>query len=395
MKISRVTYGWVAGVVMVFAASLARAQVLPSATYYTNTINLTSASLKAALHDDIKGHTVIAYSPTRPVLAVIDRDTQTSTNLILIYSGFLLATNKFTVTGGDTGTWNREHMFPESYGMNTGIQQSDLFNLRACDTTANGIRGNLYYDTSTVPSNTTSLAPGSSYDSDSWEPRDGDKGFVARACFYVTTRYNGTGGETNLVLSDTPNSAAGTFAKLSTLLDWNRRFPPTDWERTRNGLICQNYQFNRNPFIDNPDFADMVFLGVDGFTAWQDTHFTPAELSDANISGATADPDGDGIPNLAEYALGHDPHVVEASSIQSVTNQTVGGTNFVYLVHHKNHYASGITFTYQTSADSASWTNATYEVLSTTQIDPQKDSVSVRFPADTNALYVRFKITRP
>jgi len=387
--------GWVAGAVMMFGAGLASAQVLPPAGYYNNTIDLTGASLKSALHDDIKGNTVIGYTPTRPVLAVIDRDTQTSTNLILIYSGFLLATDKFTVTGGDTGTWNREHMFPESYGMNVDPQRSDLFNLRACDTTVNGTRGNLYYDTSTVPSNTTSLAPGSSYDSDSWEPRDGDKGVVARACFYITTRYNGTGGDTNLLLSDTPNSAAGTFGKLSTLLTWNRRFPPTDWERTRNGLISQTYQHNRNPFIDNPDFADMVFLGVDGFTAWQDTHFTTAELSNGSISGATADPDGDGIPNLAEYALGHDPHVAEPSSIVSVTNQMVDGTNFVYLVHHKNHYASGITFTYQTCTDMANWANATCEVLSTAQIDPQKDLVSVRFPADTNAFFVRFKITEP
>ena len=395
MRITRVMYGWAVGAVMVIGASLATAQVLPSAPYYTNTVNLTGASLKAALHYDIKGNTVISYTPTRSVLAVIDRDTQTSTNLILIYSGFLLATNKFTVTGGDTGTWNREHMFPESYGMNVDPQRSDLFNLRACDTSVNGTRGNLYYDTSTVPSNTLTDAPGSSYDGDSWEPRDGDKGFVARACFYITTRYDGTGGDTNLLLSDTPNSGAGTFAKLSTLLAWNRRFPPTDWERTRNGLICQNYQFNRNPFIDNPDFADMVFLGVDGSTAWQGTHFTTAELTDTNISGATADPDGDGVPNLAEYALGHDPHAAEASTIQSLTTQTVDGTNYLYLIHHKNHYASGVTFTYQTSTDLFSWTDGTVEVLSTTQIDPQKDLVSVRFPADTNAFFVRFKVTQP
>ena len=120
-----------------------------------------------------------------------------------------------------------------------------------------------------------------------------------------------------------------------------------------------------------------------------------AELTDTNICGQVGDPDADGTPNLAEYALGHDPHAAEASSILSVTNQVVDGTNFVYLAHHKNHYASGITFYYQSSADMVNWTNATYEVLSSSQIDPQKDLVSVRFPADTNTFFVRFKITQP
>ena len=41
--------------------------------------------------------------------------------------------------------------------------------------------------------------------------------------------------------------------------------------------------------------------------AWEKFHFTPTEISNAAISGPTADPDGDGTSNLLELALGSDP----------------------------------------------------------------------------------------
>src|ERR1700733_13511930 len=43
------------------------------------------------------------------------------------------------------------------------------------------------------------------------------------------------------------------------------------------------------------------------FTAWQNVHFTPAQLTDPTISGPAADPAQDGINNLVKYALVLDP----------------------------------------------------------------------------------------
>lgn len=40
------------------------------------------------------------------------------------------------------------------------------------------------------------------------------------------------------------------------------------------------------------------------FDQWRAAHFTEAELVDETISGPHADPAGDGVPNLAKYALG-------------------------------------------------------------------------------------------
>jgi hypothetical protein len=43
------------------------------------------------------------------------------------------------------------------------------------------------------------------------------------------------------------------------------------------------------------------------FDLWRAAKFTPAELLDPSISGNDADPDGDGLKNLLEYALGLEP----------------------------------------------------------------------------------------
>ena len=378
---------WLAFVFICIVPNVAPAQQLPPYSYYATTSNTTSTTLKSALHDIIKGHTVISYTPTHDALVVLDQDPTNSANVILIYSGFSVAASTWP-------SWNREHIWPESFGTSSGTQHSDLFNLRACDQGVNSSRGNKYYDVSTGTIGHYSGAPQSSYDSDSWEPWDPNKGYVARACLYMATRYDGTGGDAYFQLAEWPNAGALVFAKLSTMLDWNRRFPPTDYERNRNGVIYQTYQHNRNPFIDNPDFADMVFLGVDGFTAWQGTHFPQAELTNATVSGAAADPDGDGMPNLAEYAFGHDPHVAEAGAIQSPTMQTDGGTNYLYVTHHRNHYASGITITYEASTDLTSWAEVTPETVSATQIDAQKDLVTVRFVASGPSEFVRLRIHR-
>ena len=97
--------------------------------------------------------------------------------------------------------------------------KTDVFNLRPIDYTVNSTRNNLYYDTTTTPFHAMAGAPGSSYDSDSWEPREEDKGVVARAAFYMATRYDGTDADVpDLELSDTPDAATYRFGKLSTLL---------------------------------------------------------------------------------------------------------------------------------------------------------------------------------
>ena len=59
------------------------------------------------------------------------------------------------------------------------------------------------------------------------------------------------------------------------------------------------------------------------FETWRAAEFTAAELADPAISGASADPDGDGIRNDAEYFFGSDPN--SAGSAQRTVASIVGG----------------------------------------------------------------------
>ena len=130
------------------------------------------------------------------------------------------------LNGGNVGDWNREHLWPRSFGINSsGPDNSDIFNLRPSDVQVNSERGSLFFD-NTDPDGAIPLqfdAPGCSKDANSWEPRDDEKGDVARSCFYMAVRYDASdGGTTDLELSDAPNSSNSEFGKLITLLQWHR-----------------------------------------------------------------------------------------------------------------------------------------------------------------------------
>jgi len=46
---------------------------------------------------------------------------------------------------------------------------------------------------------------------------------------------------------------------LSTLLKWNEVDPPSREEKLRNERICKIYQHNRNPFVDHPEYANLIW----------------------------------------------------------------------------------------------------------------------------------------
>ncbi|MCF7858103.1 MAG: endonuclease [Candidatus Cloacimonetes bacterium] len=220
--------------------------------YYDGTEGLSGDELKSVLNDIIDNHTELTYSQVWDALRDTDEDPENPENVILLYTGW-------SVTNAGYPTWNREHTWAKSHGGfdNDPPCGTDVHHLRPTDVQVNGDRGNLDFDYSDNP---YPAIPTCFYDSDSWEPRDEVKGDVARMIFYMATRYEGENSELDLVVVDEVNTAPNPeHGKLSTLLEWNSLDPPSSFEETRNDRIYTNWQGNRNPFIDHPEFVGYIW----------------------------------------------------------------------------------------------------------------------------------------
>ncbi len=242
--------------VLFVAATGLYAQV--PAGYYDAAQGKTGEQLKTALHNIIKGHTEFSYSSLWDILSATDEDPKNHNNVILIYTGISRAK---TDHGGNIGQWNREHVWAKSHGDfgTTPPAGTDAHHIRPADVKVNGLRGHLDFD------NGGTLVPGtdSCYsDDNSFEPRDAVKGDVARMIFYMATRYEGDNGEPDLEVVDHVNTYPNPeMGKLSTLLQWNAQDPPDDFERHRNNIIYTDYQHNRNPYIDHPEYIQKIWGG--------------------------------------------------------------------------------------------------------------------------------------
>ena len=105
-------------VAVVLLAGLAAGASEPSG-YYANAEGKLGVELRVALHGIIKGHRAIPYSSgatnSADALKVLEEDPANTNNVVLIYSRRSDPKSAFGVTGG----WNREHVWPNSYGIDS------------------------------------------------------------------------------------------------------------------------------------------------------------------------------------------------------------------------------------------------------------------------------------
>lgn len=98
----------------------------------------------------------------------------------------------------------------------------------------------------------------------------------------------------------------------------------------------------------------LVHAQFGGYAAWRLAQFLGADQTNDAVSGPLADPDGDGVANLLEYAFGTIPTNVElgAAPVAVVAGSTLA------LVHRHSKGAA-VAFAYETSIDLVTWTPAT------------------------------------
>lgn len=247
------------------------------ANYYSTAAGLTGPDLKTELSAIItNGHQAKSYDQLWTGYATTDRDYdyENDGTILDIYSekpngpdpyNFTLGTNQCGQYSGEGDCYNREHIVPQSLFSQASPMKSDINFIRATDGKVNGMRSNYPFGKVSVPTftslNSSKLGPSASpgYSGIVFEPNDAFKGDVARMIFYFVTRYesNLSGFSSGNMLGSTPFPGLQPW-ELSQLLTWNALDPVSPAEIRRNNASYV-YQGNRNPFIDNPSYADLIW----------------------------------------------------------------------------------------------------------------------------------------
>lgn len=231
------------------------------AAYYLNTYGKTGVDLLAALATIVRTNP-LPYDTARGFLYQSVEDPDSNDVVTDVYNGRQApVTNRASAV---TVHFNAEHAWPQSCGARfetsgtTGGPRGDLHILFAASDTANTRRSNYPYGI--VSGTPTWTGPADSLGSSSklgpnaqgvtvFEPRDSRKGDVARAVLYFYTRW---------VMQNPQNTSLANFnLEEAVLKQWSQQDPPDLYETGRNDVAYQ-VQKNRNPFIDNPAWAQAI-----------------------------------------------------------------------------------------------------------------------------------------
>jgi len=240
------------------------------ATYYSAAyrVETNAAQLRSALTTTITtGFKTYSYSCMWTILEYVDVDPSNSSNVILIYSQ-----NSYPKAQRDTGTeteaWNREHTWPKSHGFpaESSYPYNDAHHLRPCDKRVNNQRSDKDFDDGGTllcvhPYQASNCQVAAYQTSSTFEVPDKDKGDIARMMFYLDVRYEGQSSqEPDLTLVDrsTFRESNPELGFLCTLYEWHKADPVNSWETRRNERTY-HWHYNRNPFIDHPEWADTIF----------------------------------------------------------------------------------------------------------------------------------------
>ncbi|MCF6296379.1 MAG: endonuclease [Flavobacteriaceae bacterium] len=305
-----------------FIASISAQQPYYNGLDFTKTGNNLFIELSGRLTST---HTPIPYTSsstdTWDVLIQSNKDPNNNLNVLLIYgyddndgnpvTDRTRAKTETDTGGGDPGKWNREHVFARSRA-NPSLSTedpgpgTDVHNLSPSDSEQNAYRSNRKFsDGSGDPKIVTNDG--------GWYPGDEWKGDVARIIMYMYLRYNGDGSKISETQCLPINIGFGSTLPVdSNMIDlflrWNAEDPVSDFEDQHNPIV-EGIQGNRNPFIDNPYLATLIWGGLNAEDRW-------------NLSGGSTDTEKPSIPmNLTALNITDDS--IEISWSASTDNVSI------------------------------------------------------------------------
>ncbi len=229
----------------------------PPPGYWDAASGLSGEALKQALHEIIDDHDARSYGALRDELPVLDEAPDDSDGVFLIY-------RRASVQENTWPNYNREHLWPQSKGTRRVPARSDAHHVFASDTDVNQRRGSLEFGECETSCSIDAEAPMAESNTSVWEPPPEVKGDIARALFYLTVRYEGVAdgdfhGEPDLELVESGSGrGCNCMGRLSTLLEWHVEDDVDESERRRHEAVFE-FQGNRNPFIDHPEWVASIW----------------------------------------------------------------------------------------------------------------------------------------
>lgn len=266
--------------------------------YYDNATG-TGFELKTNLHHIIKNHTDRTYNGLKdlyksndPKNGFRDKYYENDNTVLDIYSENPAGRDPYNYVPGDNlgagnegGGYNREHLVPQSFfdEYKKNPMRNDAFHVWPTDGKVNGWRSNYAFGKVVNRNNASPCNNGATntpckslngttkgkyvYNTSLTviEPIDEFKGDIARAILYFSTRYEdmmpnfySTTRSNSKVMFDGSKNKAFSDDFLSQLVTWHIQDPVSQRELDLNDLIY-NYQGNRNPYIDHPEYVEQIW----------------------------------------------------------------------------------------------------------------------------------------
>lgn len=342
---------------------------------YYNSATGTGFTLKTQLYNIIKGHTDRGYAGLWTTYQTSDRDNQNENDNTIfdLYSENQSGTDSYNYTystdqcgtyASEGDCYNREHMIPQSVFNSSAPMVSDAHFIPPTDGKVNGMRSDYPHGNVAITSWTSlngsklGTSAVSGYTGTVFEPNSAFKGDIARMYFYFATRYeNVVSGYTYPMFNKTSNQVF-TTAFRDMLLAWHAADPVSAREIARNNAIYAR-QGNRNPFIDNPNYVNMIWGGGTSDTT---APSIPSNLVSSNVTSTsltlswTASTDNVGVTGYDVYMNGS-LKTSTTSTSTSITGLT-SSTTYSFTVKAKdaagNTSSSSSTLNATTSASAPS-----------------------------------------
>lgn len=246
-------------------------------SYYDGTKGLSGYTLKSAVKQIIsKDHYDRGYDSLLDIYfqSDADREFDNDGSIVDIYSENPYGPDAYTYKdrhqacgnySQEADCFNREHLFPQSIFNKRSPMRNDFFQVYATDGYVNNRRGSLPFGEVShaewISENGCKVGSNNfgSYRGRVFEPIDAFKGDIARALLYFGTRYEDDIGNWHHDMLNGSSDQVYQDWFIELLIKWHHQDPVSAHEINRNNVGFE-YQGNRNPFIDHPEWVDLIWL---------------------------------------------------------------------------------------------------------------------------------------